>query len=91
MISLSCLRFGVFVKRYRLLLEKLKFIFPISNIKNTNHYNKMENTTSIDIVNLIENYPISKININCKSKLIEKIQSKFTTYEQMINRRFIIS
>ena len=33
MISLSCLRFGVFVKRYRLLLEKLKFIFPISNIK----------------------------------------------------------
>ena len=51
----------------------------------------MENTTSIDIVNLIENYPISKINITCKSKLIEKIQSKFTTYEQMINRRFIIS
>ena len=44
----------------------------------------MENTTSIDIVNLIENYPISKINITCKSKLIEKIQSKFTTYEQQL-------
>jgi hypothetical protein len=51
----------------------------------------MENTTSIDIVDLIENNPISKINITCKSKLIEKIQSKFTTYEQMINLRFIIS
>jgi hypothetical protein len=44
----------------------------------------MENTTSIDIVNLIENYPISKINITCKSKLIEKIQSKFTSYEQQL-------
>ena len=62
----------------------MKFIYPISNIKNTKHYNKIENTTSIDIVNLIENYPISKINITCKSKLIEKIQSKFTTYEQQL-------
>ena len=44
----------------------------------------MENTTSIDIVDLIENNPISKININCKSKLIEKIQSKFTSYEQQL-------
>ena len=44
----------------------------------------MENTTSIDIVNLIENNPISKFNITCKSKLIEKIQSKFTTYEQQL-------
>ena len=44
----------------------------------------MENTTSIDIVDLIENNPISKIDINCKSKLIEKIQSKFTTYEQQL-------
>ena len=44
----------------------------------------MENTTSIDIVNLIENYPISKINITCKSKLIEKIQSKFTSYDQQL-------
>jgi len=44
----------------------------------------MENTTSIDIVDLIENNPISKINITCKSKLIEKIQSKFTTYEQQL-------
>jgi len=69
----------------------MNFIFPISNIKKTKYYTKMENTTSIDIVDLIENNPISKININCKSKLIEKIQSKFTSYEQMINRRFIIS
>ena len=45
----------------------------------------MENTTSIDIVGLIENNPISKLNITCKSKLIEKIKSKFTSYEQMIN------
>jgi hypothetical protein len=44
----------------------------------------MENTTSIDIVDLIENNPISKFNITCKSKLIEKIQSKFTTYEQQL-------
>jgi hypothetical protein len=44
----------------------------------------MENTTSIDIVDLIENNPISKINITCKSKLIEKIQFKFTTYEQQL-------
>jgi phage anti-repressor protein len=44
----------------------------------------MENTTSIDIVGLIENNPISKFNITCKSKLIEKIQSKFTTYEQQL-------
>ena len=44
----------------------------------------MENTTSIDIIGLIENNPISKINITCKSKLIEKIQSKFTSYEQQL-------
>ena len=44
----------------------------------------MENTTSINIVDLIENNPISKINITCKSKLIEKIQSKFTSYEQQL-------
>ena len=44
----------------------------------------MENTTSIDIVGLIENNPISKLNITCKSKLIEKIQSKFTSYEQQL-------
>ena len=44
----------------------------------------MENTTSIDIVDLIENNPISKINITCKSKLIEKIQSKFTSYDQQL-------
>ena len=51
----------------------------------------MENTTSIDIIDLIENNPIEKFNKNYQSKLIEKIQGKFTTYEQMINRRFIIS
>jgi hypothetical protein len=44
----------------------------------------MENTTSINIVDLIENNPISKININCKSKLIEKLQSKFTNYQQQL-------
>ena len=44
----------------------------------------MENTTSIDIVDLIENNPILKIDINCKSKLIEKIQSKFTSYDQQL-------
>jgi len=44
----------------------------------------MENTTSIDIVDLIENNPISKINITCKSKLIEKLQSKFTNYQQQL-------
>jgi hypothetical protein len=48
--------------------------------------------TSVDIVNLIENNPISKFNTTkYQSKLIEKLQNKFTNYEQMINLRFIIS
>ena len=41
--------------------------------------------TSIDIVNLIENNPISKFNTTkYQSKLIEKLQSKFTNYEQQL-------
>jgi len=45
----------------------------------------MENTTSIDIVSLIENNPISKLNTTkFQSKLIEKIQGKFTSYEQQL-------
>ena len=45
----------------------------------------MENTTSIDIVSLIENNPISKLNTTkFQSKLIEKLQSKFTNYEQQL-------
>ena len=43
------------------------------------------NTTSVDIVNLIENNPISKFNTTkYQSKLIEKLQSKFTNYEQQL-------
>jgi hypothetical protein len=45
----------------------------------------MENTTSIDIVNLIENNPISKFNTTkYQSKLIEKLQGKFTNYDQQL-------
>jgi len=41
--------------------------------------------SSIDIVNLIENNPISKFNTTkYQSKLIEKLQSKFTNYEQQL-------
>jgi hypothetical protein len=43
------------------------------------------NTTSVNIVNLIENNPISKFNTTkYQSKLIEKLQSKFTNYEQQL-------
>jgi len=43
------------------------------------------NTTSVDIVNLIENNPISTFNTTkYQSKLIEKLQSKFTNYEQQL-------
>ena len=43
------------------------------------------NTTSVDIVNLIENNPISKFNTTkYQSKLIEKLQSNFTNYEQQL-------
>jgi phage anti-repressor protein len=45
----------------------------------------MENTTSIDIVGLIENNPISKFNTTkYQSRLIEKLQSKFTNYQQQL-------
>jgi len=41
--------------------------------------------TSVDIVNLIENNPISKFNTTkYQSKLIEKLQSKFSNYEQQL-------
>ena len=43
------------------------------------------NTTSVNIVNLIENNPISKFNTTkYQSKLIEKLQNKFTNYEQQL-------
>jgi len=43
------------------------------------------NTTSVNIVNLIENNPISTFNTTkYQSKLIEKLQSKFTNYEQQL-------
>ena len=55
------------------------------NINKTKYYNKIENTTSIDIVDLIENNPISKFNTTkYQSKLIEKLQSKFTNYQQQL-------
>ena len=39
---------------------------------------------SIDIVNLIENNPITKLNGNYQSKLIEKVKTHFTNYEQQL-------
>lgn len=39
---------------------------------------------SIDIVNLIESNPITKLSGDYQSKLIEKIQNNFTNYEQQI-------
>lgn len=39
---------------------------------------------NIDIVNLIENNPIMKLNGNYQSKLIEKIKDKFNNYEQQL-------
>jgi phage anti-repressor protein len=39
---------------------------------------------SVDIVNLIENNPITKLNGNYQSKLIEKVQKNFTGYEQQM-------
>ena len=35
---------------------------------------------SVDIVTLIENNPITKLNGNYQSKLIEKIKNNFTDY-----------
>ena len=39
---------------------------------------------SVDIVNLIENNPITKLNGNYQSKLIEKVKNQFTDYEQQM-------
>lgn len=39
---------------------------------------------SVDIVNLIENNPITKLNGDYQSKLIEKVKSNFTNYEQQL-------
>jgi len=39
---------------------------------------------SVDIVNLIENNPITKFNGNCQSKCIEKVKTHFTECEQQI-------
>ena len=39
---------------------------------------------SVDIVNLIENNPITKLNGNYQSKLITKVQNNFNNYEQQI-------
>jgi hypothetical protein len=39
---------------------------------------------SVDIVNLIESNPITKLNGDYQSKLIEKIKNNFTNYEQQL-------
>lgn len=39
---------------------------------------------SIDIVNLIESNPITKLNGNYQSKLVEKVQKHFNNYEQQM-------
>ena len=39
---------------------------------------------SVDIVNLIESNPITKLNGNYQSKLVEKVQNKFNNYEQQM-------
>ena len=39
---------------------------------------------SVDIVNLIENNPITKLNGNYQSKLIEKVKNTFSNYEQQM-------
>ena len=39
---------------------------------------------SIDIVNLIENNPITKFSGNYQSKLVEKVKNNFTNYEQQL-------
>ena len=42
------------------------------------------NTTPIDIVNLIESNPIARFNQTYQSKLIEKLQNKFSDYQQQL-------
>ena len=39
---------------------------------------------SVDIVNLIESNPITKLNGNYQSKLVEKVKNNFTNYEQQL-------
>jgi phage anti-repressor protein len=39
---------------------------------------------SVDIVNLIESNPITKLNGNYQSKLVEKVQKTFNNYEQQM-------
>ena len=39
---------------------------------------------SIDIVNLIESNPITKLNGNYQSKMIEKVKNNFNDYEQQM-------
>jgi len=39
---------------------------------------------NVDIVNLIELNPITKLNGNYQSKIIEKVKNKFSTYEQQM-------
>jgi hypothetical protein len=39
---------------------------------------------SVDIVNLIERNPITKLNGNYQSKLVEKVQKNFSNYEQQM-------
>jgi len=39
---------------------------------------------SVDIVNLIEFNPITKLNGNYQSKLVEKVQKTFNNYEQQM-------
>jgi len=39
---------------------------------------------SVDIVNLIESNPITKLNGNYQSKLVEKVQKTFNNYEQQL-------
>ena len=44
----------------------------------------MENKTEINIVDLIEKNPITKLNGNYQSKLIDKVKNKFNNYEQQL-------
>ena len=39
---------------------------------------------SVDIVNLIESNPITKLNGNYQSKLIKKVKNRFSEYEQQL-------
>ena len=40
--------------------------------------------TSLDIVNLITNNPITKLNANNNNKLLEKVKINFTEMEQQL-------